>query len=165
MRKPDNQAVGYMLAGSALSYLLSGTGLALATLAIGLILIVLGHRSDAPLKTPEKRVFDAYGAEAKFSKESRPWMANSVLFTALLIVLVSAGVRVVRFYKNKSYISPPELAKPAPVSIYLGCSMEHIPIHIPTASTIHVIRLEPTNLKNGSNLLKYGSSSGHKFGR
>jgi len=56
----------------------------------------------------------------------------------------------VRFYKTKSYFASPEVVRSTPVSIYLGCSMDHIPIHIPPASTIHVIRLEPTILKNSS---------------
>jgi hypothetical protein len=61
----------------------------------------------------------------------------------------------------------PTSVAPAPVSIYLGCSWDAIPIHIPAGSAIHVIQLHPAILKNSLAFASTGvfqdvSSTGNK---
>jgi hypothetical protein len=44
----------------------------------------------------------------------------------------------------------------AAISIYLGCDWDHIPIHIPASSTIHVIRLNPGILSGNPRIRSLG---------
>lgn len=50
----------------------------------------------------------------------------------------------------------PPTPPPEPVSVYLGCDWDHIPIHIPVASTIHVIRLLPATLYGNPKISSVG---------
>jgi len=72
----------------------------------------------------------------------------------ICLVLVISIPQFVKQWRTevRSGSAPPTASAPVPqpVSIYLGCGIDQIPIHIPPASTIHVIRLEPTILKNSS---------------
>ncbi len=82
---------------------------------------------------------------ASSAYRKRLTFAVSAIFLGL--ALWSLDAYVSRLIARKPQ---PVSATPAPVSIYLGCSMDHLPILIPAASTIHIISLNPATLKTAN---------------
>jgi hypothetical protein len=74
------------------------------------------------------------------------------IYSAIAIVLfASIGAAIYRYYHKGAIAEVPQSAPPStppaiPISFRLGCEIDHIPIHIPAASTIHVLRLHPAVL-------------------
>jgi hypothetical protein len=78
----------------------------------------------------------------------------------LTVALVSIGLLLMpalgTWHWARNYSIRPNPPEPAPVSIYLGCRIDHIPIHIPAASTIHIIRLDPRILSGNPRIRSLG---------
>jgi hypothetical protein len=90
----------------------------------------------------------ASAVERIASKRIYRQMIYSVIAIAFL---VSIGTAVYRYYHKNVAVEVPQSAPqstppPIPISFRLGCELDHIPIHIPVASTIHVLRLHPAVL-------------------
>jgi hypothetical protein len=76
------------------------------------------------------------------------WGTRTGFVIVALLATLIIGYGAYRYYNNTSTKaeSPPPVSPLSSVSLHLGCEWDHIPIHIPTASTIHVMRLHPANL-------------------
>lgn len=75
------------------------------------------------------------------------------------VVILLACVGCVSLYASHFWPEPPAaMPVPAlvPISFRLGCEWDHIPIQIPAASTIHVIRVHPGLLRANPNILDLG---------
>ena len=72
-----------------------------------------------------------------------------ILASAFLLALSFAWIIHTKLQAGTNSPSTAAPPAPPPVSIYLGCEWDHIPIRIPAASTIHVIRMHPGVLVSG----------------
>jgi hypothetical protein len=82
----------------------------------------------------------------------------AIYFAIAITFLASIGTGIYRYYHRSITTEVPHLAQPAPspISFRLGCEWDHIPIHIPAASTVHVIRLHPAVLSGNPNIQDLG---------
>jgi hypothetical protein len=99
----------------------------------------------------------AYHAKT-LKQKLRAWARNDTLLFGLTVLGIVIGVIALGGWAYDEFIKKPRLPTaaipspvppPSPVSLQLGCEWSHIPIHIQTASSIHVMRLLPAIL-NGS---------------
>jgi hypothetical protein len=86
---------------------------------------------------------------------------RAIYFAIAIALLVSIGTAGYRYYHKSATVEVPQPAPqptppPIPISFRLGCEWGHIPIHIPAASTIHILRLYPGTLipENAQHLLQ-----------
>src|SRR6266478_5978592 len=82
------------------------------------------------------------------------WIASRRIYRQIIysvsavVFLASIGTAVYRHYVPVRVPQPTTQSTPSPIpiSFRLGCEIDHIPIHILAASTIHVLRLHPAIL-------------------
>jgi hypothetical protein len=84
-----------------------------------------------------------------------------VIYAVIAIAIVaSLSIGSYRYYHKPAIVAAPSAPQPTsppiPISFRLGCEWGHIPIHIPAASTIHVIRVHPGVLLGNPNILDLG---------
>ena len=94
----------------------------------------------------------AYGLSGWATKKHLSVAEKIGRLMALLIVCVLC----VCLYAWHFWPDLPPLAAPAPITFRLGCEWDSIPIHIPAAATIHVIRVHPGRLAGNPNILDLG---------
>ena len=142
-------------------------------LAWGICLIVLYHTLQAGIRlwkqVPEQQaqsgltsiVLSQDGTPFRFSDaqgQSHPAYRAKILLVTFIMLAICAGVSYVTWavISIRKQITPANPPTPVPVSITLGCGWDHIPIHIPSNFTIHVMRLSPAILYGNPSIPSVG---------
>ncbi len=116
-----------------------------------LLLIGLTKKEESETKGPPGSVLVDYANRPYTTTPGRKKWHKWGLAAPIVVLIILIVYGVIKYQsrgesgKNNSAPSPPP-PQPQPVSLYLGCDWDHIPIHIPAASTVHVMRIHPAIL-------------------
>jgi hypothetical protein len=105
------------------------------------------HQAESGL-TPI--IISEYGTPLRFplTERARPAYRAKIALATFIMLVTCAGLSyltwmVICIREQSAAVNAPT---PVPVSVTLGCGLEHIPIHVPSRSTVHVMRLNPAIL-------------------